>query len=693
MKKTLSIILAMLMLCSVFSVSGIATVSAKETNTLISTQSTSGKTGDCSWSYDKTTKTLTISGNGAMGNYDDDTSADWGGNYSDIKKVVIEKGVTTIGNKAFDDCMYLNSVSIPNSVVEIGEDAFNSCTELENITIPDSVVKIGKRAFSSCDGLVSIKLPDNLVSLEDELFSWCSDLESVTISKSVKSIGKEVFRNTSSLESINVAEENEFFSSADGVLYDKDKTKLIKYPRQKSNTSFVVPNTVKTIGEEAFDDTETLKNITFPEGLTTIEDGAFMYCEGLRVVNIPDSVTSIGEGAFTDCDYMNTLTLGKGLTKLGRNAFYNCARVKSIVLPSSLTEIPEEAFSECYRLENIELPNTLTKIDEQAFRNCRFLKSINIPSGVTVIENNTFENCRNMESAKIPNTVTKIGEFAFSACASLKTIDIPESVTEIGYKAFKSCASATSINVLGKVKVLENYVFYDCRNATEVTLPETLTEVMGWAFTKCAKIEKVYFNGTQSQWKKIVFHVDHQPLTKAHIHYKGQVHSVQFDKTSATLQKNKIIKITATVNPTDAVNKTLKWKSSNTKVAKVNQYGKVRAIGGGIAVITATAVDGSNENATFTLTVKQAVTKVTLNKKSVTLKLKGYASQKSYTLKATVSPKDANVKSVTWKSSNTKVATVNSKGKVTAKKRGTCYITATAKDGSKKSAKCKIVVK
>ena len=172
-----------------------------------------------------------------------------------------------------------------------------------------------------------------------------------------------------------------------------------------------------------------------------------------------------------------------------------------------------------------------------------------------------------------------------------------------------------------------------------------------------------------------------------------KVTKVELSKNSVTLLNGKSFTVKATVTPTSATNKKLKWTSSNAKVATVNQSGKITAKGRGTATIKVMALDGSNKYATVKVTVKQPVTSVKLNRKSANLKVKGKAKQKTVTLKATVYPKNANNKSVSWKSSNSKIATVNRKGKVTAKKKGTCFITATAKDGSKKSAKCKIVVK
>ena len=172
-----------------------------------------------------------------------------------------------------------------------------------------------------------------------------------------------------------------------------------------------------------------------------------------------------------------------------------------------------------------------------------------------------------------------------------------------------------------------------------------------------------------------------------------KVVKVSLSKKSVVLVKGRSTTVKATVTPTNATNKKLKWTTSNAKVATVNQSGKITANGRGNATIKVMALDGSNKYATVKVTVKQPVTSVKLNRNSAILKVKGKAKQKTVTLKATAYPKNANNKAVSWKSSNTKIATVNSKGKVTAKKKGTCYITATAKDGSKKYAKCKIVVK
>ena len=181
-----------------------------------------------------------------------------------------------------------------------------------------------------------------------------------------------------------------------------------------------------------------------------------------------------------------------------------------------------------------------------------------------------------------------------------------------------------------------------------------------------------------------------EPTTKPTV---KKVTKVSLSKKSVTLLNGRSATVKVKVSPTNATNKKLKWTTSNSKIAIVNSQGKITAKGRGNATIKVMALDGSNKYATVKVTVKQPVTSVKLNRNSAILKVKGNAKQKTVTLKATVNPKNANVKSVKWTTSKSKIATVAQNGKVTAKKKGTCFIYATAKDGSKKYAKCKITVK
>ena len=195
-----------------------------------------------------------------------------------LTSITIPEGVTSIGNGAFCYCHSLTSITIPEGVTSIGDEAFYSCHNLTSITIPDSVTSIGYSAFCYCESLTSITIPEGVTSIGYGAFYYCESLTSITIPDSVTSIGNGAFDDCESLINITVDVNNPNFSSVNGVLFDKNKTRLIKYPAGKSDTTY-----------------------TIPEGVTSIDKYAFQYCISLTSITIPEGVTSIGNGAFYDC--------------------------------------------------------------------------------------------------------------------------------------------------------------------------------------------------------------------------------------------------------------------------------------------------------------------------------------------------------------------------------------------------------
>ncbi len=300
--------------------------------------------------------TLTISGTGKMTDYSSYSIVPWSSyKYDtkyDIKSVIIQDGVTSIGNKAFygstsltsvtipnsvttigdcafDTCESLTSVTIPNSVESIGDFAFYGCNSLSSViignsvttigdcafywcesltsvTIPDSVVSIGDKAFSDCTSLASVTIPDSVTTIGDDAFYGCRSLKSITIPDSVTSIEERAFSDCALLTEINVADKNAMYSSKNGVLFNKDKTTLICYPAGKSDPSYTIPNSVTTIGEWAFCGCESIASVTIPNSVTTIEYRSFSDCESLTSVTIPNSVKRIGALAFGYHDYVGS---------------------------------------------------------------------------------------------------------------------------------------------------------------------------------------------------------------------------------------------------------------------------------------------------------------------------------------------------------------------------------------------------
>ena len=383
----------------------------------VSAETASGTCGDnLTWVLDEN-GVLTISGEGDM------TSHPW--DAEDVIEVVIEDGVTSIDSDAFYCCTNLTSITIPEGITSIGADAFWNCTSLTSIIIPEGVTSIGGQAFCSCSSLTNITIPD-----------------------SVTSIGDLAFLNCISLTSIDTGEDNDYYSSTNGILYNKDKTSLIAYPAGR-NGDYVIPGSVTNISDYAFYNCMNLTGITIPESITSIGNLAFYYCTSLMSVSIPSSVTSIGEFAFSNCTGLTSIMIPENVTCISSNAFSLCTSLTSVTIPSSVTFIDDFAFSGCENLTSITIPDSVTSIGDYAFQNCYSLRSAIIPSSVNAIGLNVFWNCINLENITIQNGANSIGDSAFYCCTSLKSITIPESVTEIGNDAFSCCYALTDVYYSG----------------------------------------------------------------------------------------------------------------------------------------------------------------------------------------------------------------------------------------------------
>ena len=255
--------------------------------------------------------------------------------------------VTSIGKHAFLGCSKLASITIPGSVTSIGSYAFYDCYSLTSITvsdnnkyyksidgvlfdknvqkiiaypcskssnyytIPDSITSIGDGAFRDCYSLNSITIPDSITSIGDGAFRDCYSLNSITIPDSVTSIGDYTFFYCYSLTSITVSDNNKYYKSIDGVLFDNNVQKIIAYPCGKSSNYYTIPDSVTSIGSFAFEGCSNLNSITIPDSITSIGNFAFYGCSGLTSITIPKSVTSIGDGAFRECSSLTEIHINK----------------------------------------------------------------------------------------------------------------------------------------------------------------------------------------------------------------------------------------------------------------------------------------------------------------------------------------------------------------------------------------------
>ena len=262
--------------------------------------------------------------------------------------------------------------------------------------IPNSVTSIGSYAFFDCESLTSVTIPNSVTNIGDYAFSYCESLTSVTIPNSVTSICSDAFFDCTSLKSIEVSDNNKNYSSVDGVLFNKDKTELIKYPSSKTDNTYEIPDSVTSIGAYAFQDCSRLTSVTIPNSVTSIGYGAFLGCSSLTSVTIPDSVISIGDYAFSYCESLTSVTIPNSVTGIGSNAFYKTAYYND----ESNWDNGVLYISDCLIDTNYNFDSTTDYI---------------IKDGTRFIADSVFSNCDNLISVTIPNSVKSLGDNAFGS--------------------------------------------------------------------------------------------------------------------------------------------------------------------------------------------------------------------------------------------------------------------------------------
>lgn len=426
---------------------------------------TSGKCGPSAyWSFDSSTGTLTISGSGAMEDYEYGNEFPWMDYRNSIQTIVIGDQITQIGRYAFTGTA-CSTIKFGKNVRSIGERAFLECRNLNgDLTLPDSVQIVGNNAFSECTGLTG----------------------TLTLGSSLQTIGAGAFYDCS-------------FSG-----------------------NLVIPDSVTSIGRYAFYSRpylrpETQGTLTLGRNLRTIGEFAFLESRYTGSLTIPDSVVEIGERAFYQCENLNgTLTLGRSLRTIGKEAFYWCAFTGSLTIPEGVAEIADGAFSSLHQFNRdgmfngtLTLPSTLKTIGAEAFAYTDFSGELLIPDGVTSIGANAFAKCDGFggtlslpdsvktvgESAfyqcegftglKLPAGLTKIETLSFAFMAGLKTeVVIPEGVTEIGEGAFE-CSYMPSVRLPSTLRKIEKQAFMYAHNLTKITLPDGLETIGDEAFDGC----------------------------------------------------------------------------------------------------------------------------------------------------------------------------------------------------------------
>ena len=327
---------------------------------------------------------------------------------SSLKHITIPEGVESIEKFAFLECRSLESVILPSTLTIIKDDAFRGNHKLETILIPDGVLSIGNSVFYDCFNLETITMSKNVESIGIYAFVNCDNLKSIDLPESLMEIGEGAFREAASLEEINVAPNNIYYSSEDGVLYDKEKTTLILYPMGKTDESYTFPNSLQIINSFIIPNKH-IKTIYIPKSVVIIDSYAFSDCHGLEAIISSEENPSYSseDGVLFNKDKTLFHTYPKNkkdteyvvpnsVTLIPGRLFLNCSNLISVFIPEGVISIGSQAFEGCKNLESVTLPASLNKIEIYAFKDSSSLISIFIPINVTVIESRVFENCSSL---------------------------------------------------------------------------------------------------------------------------------------------------------------------------------------------------------------------------------------------------------------------------------------------------------
>ena len=276
-------------------------------------------------------------------------------NCSGLTSCTIGSGVTSIGGSTFRNCFSLTSVTIPNSVTSIGSGAFDSCSSLTGVTIPNSVTWIGEYIFEYCSNLTTAIIGNGVTRISGYAFRSCRSLASIDIPSGVTDIGSSAFAGCSSLTSMTVDSNNTVYDSrnnCNGIINTSTNTLIVGC----KNT--VIPDSVTSIGANAFYGCSGITSIDIPDSVTLIDIYAFAYCSGLTSIDIPGSVTSIGNYTFSNCSSLTSIDIPSGVTSIGQYTFYQCSSLTSITIPDGVTSIGNGAFNSCSGLTSITVNAT-----------------------------------------------------------------------------------------------------------------------------------------------------------------------------------------------------------------------------------------------------------------------------------------------------------------------------------------------
>lgn len=494
---------------------------AKATGSVtVSATADSGVTGALTWSFDASTGTLTVSGDGRMDNYTLEILAPWYKYRDVITSVAVLSGVESIGDYGFYGLTALQTVTLSSDVALVGYAAFEGCSSLATLNLTNSDAVVYGTAFRGCDALVytdgtneyykvtgnnyymlkkaeslssfkegtvvigenafegatftTVNVPDHVKVIGDGAFKN-SSVKTVALGTGVSRVGNSAFEN-SALTDISFAVAPAYvgvnaFKGADSL--NTTSSGNVKYIGSSANPYMILlgvdsditectvnPSTV-TIASLAFANCKKLVSVVLPEGLKYIGDSAFYGDSALYSVKLPRSVKSIGALAFSNCTSLAIFEIGNQVESIGNGAFRGASALQSIAIPLSVKNL-----------------------GYNAFRNCTSLVTVGISDGVKSIGYKSFEGCTSLENVYLPDSLYTIGDYAFMGAESLKSVAVPYTTTQIGFSAFANTGLVNASLPFAGARVGSDYSFIGyifgalTANDNTDTVPSTLKTVV-----------------------------------------------------------------------------------------------------------------------------------------------------------------------------------------------------------------------
>jgi hypothetical protein len=335
------------------------------------------------------------------------------------------------------------------------------------------------------------------------------------VGSGVTSLLPSVFNNCNSLTQIDVKADNTAYSSLDGVLFNKDKTNLVRFPEGKTGT-YTVPGGVLTIGVNAFLRCEVLEQVVISDTVLTMGENAFAWCSNLTAAKIGNHVNTIGSWAFYNCTSLLEINIPDSVTTLNRSIFLDCRALQSAGLGKGIKDLPFEMFASCISLKSIVIPDNVETMQESVFLNCQSLQSVVLGKNLPVVGNSAFCGCSVLESIDIPDSVTSIEGSAFYGCTKLKNLKLGGGVTSIKWTAFTYCNSLESVEIPDSVTFIDGWAFADCISLQRVKLGSGVTTLGPRVFSRCSALKTLVFEGDRPANVDAEFLFDINPGSKVY---------------------------------------------------------------------------------------------------------------------------------------------------------------------------------